>query len=78
MRDDTCESRLVLTVPEAARVLGIGRNSAYAAVLRGELPSLRLGRRVLIPRAALEHLVDLQAGSCRGQRVVGEASGVED
>jgi excisionase family DNA binding protein len=46
--------RQTLTVEEAAALLGIGRNSAYQAVARGELPALRLGRRLLIPRAALE------------------------
>lgn len=46
--------RQTLTVEEAAALLGIGRNSAYQAIARGELPVLRLGRRLLIPRAALE------------------------
>lgn len=44
----------VLTVPEVARALRIGRNSAYEAIARGEIPSIRVGRRVLVPRAALE------------------------
>lgn len=49
--------RLTVTVEEAAELLGIGRNSAYAAVDRGELPSVRIGRRLLIPRAALERML---------------------
>ncbi len=48
---------LVMTVAEAARTLGIGRNAGYAAVHRGEIPSLRVGRRILVPRRALERLV---------------------
>ena len=48
---------LVLTVPEAARLLRISRNSAYAAVKAGEIPSFHIGRRVLIPRHALLALV---------------------
>ncbi len=57
MADDTCEALIVITVPEAARVLNIGRNSAYAAVRRGDLPVIRIGRRLLVPKAALERLV---------------------
>ena len=49
--------RATLTVAEAARVLGIGRNLAYELVRRGELPSLKLGARVVIPRVALERLL---------------------
>ena len=47
----------VLTVTEAARLLRLSRNSAYAAVARGELPSVRVGRRLLIPREALERFL---------------------
>jgi len=46
--------RVTLTVPEAAQLLGISRNEAYLAVQRGELPARRIGRRILIPRVALE------------------------
>lgn len=41
--------RTVITVEEAAAVLGIGRTAAYEAVRRGQVPALRLGRRVLVP-----------------------------
>jgi excisionase family DNA binding protein len=46
-----------LTVPEAARVLRIGRNSAYEAIRRQEIPSVRLGRRLLVPKQALLRLL---------------------
>lgn len=46
--------RLTYSVDEVAKLLGIGRNSAYRAVQTGELPSLRIGRRVVVPRRALE------------------------
>ena len=49
--------RQTLTVEEAAAVLGIGRNSAYQAVASGQLPVIRIGRRLLVPRAALERLL---------------------
>lgn len=47
------DERLCVTVPEAAKMLGISRNFAYELVRRGELPSIRFGNRILIPRAAL-------------------------
>ena len=53
--------RLVLTVPEAARRLGIGRNQAYALARSGRIPAIRLGRRLLVPAAALERWLEEQA-----------------
>ena len=44
---------LTMSVEEAGKLLGIGRSSAYGAVRRGELPSLKVGRRILVPRSAL-------------------------
>ena len=51
--------RLVLTVAEAGDLLGISRAFAYELVARGELPVIRLGRRIVIPKAALLAMVDL-------------------
>ncbi len=45
------------TVDEAARLLGIGRNSAYEAARRGDLPTLRVGKRILISRAGLDRML---------------------
>jgi excisionase family DNA binding protein len=45
---------LTMTVDEAAQKLGISRNMAYACARSGQLPVIRLGKRVLVPRAALE------------------------
>jgi excisionase family DNA binding protein len=50
--------RLTLTVEEAATVLGISRAFAYESVRRGDLPHVKIGRRLLIPRAALTRLLD--------------------
>jgi excisionase family DNA binding protein len=51
------ENRLVFTVEEAAQLLGISRSFAYEAVQRGEIPSMRIGRRILVPKAALERFL---------------------
>ena len=48
--------KMALSVPEAAKLLGIGKNLAYEAVQRGEIPSIKVGSRLLIPRVALERL----------------------
>ena len=52
------EEKLTLTVNEASRVLGISRGLAYSMVKTGEIPSVRFGKRVLIPRRALERLLE--------------------
>lgn len=52
------DERVTLTVPEAAKILAIGRNQCYEAVKRGEVPSIRIGKRVLVSRAALERLIE--------------------
>jgi len=44
---------LTLTVEQAAKVLGIGRSTAYELVHTGDIPSLRLGRRIVVPVAPL-------------------------
>lgn len=55
---DELRSRASLTVEEAAATLGIGRSSAYAAVRSGELPHVRLGKRVIIPASAILRMLD--------------------
>ena len=55
---ESAPTRLTLTVEEAAATLGISRAFAYEAVRRGEIPSIKIGRRVLVPRAALQKLLE--------------------
>ena len=45
--------RLTLSVAEAARVLGISRNTAYELVRQDQIPYIRFGKRILIPRKRL-------------------------
>ncbi len=46
---DAFEGRLTVTVEEAAGVLGLGRSAAYEAARRGDIPTRRLGRRIVVP-----------------------------
>lgn len=54
--------RLTLTVEEAAVTLGISRASAYEAVHHGQIPCIRIGRRILVPRIALDRLLSAAGG----------------
>lgn len=48
-----------MSVPEAARLLGVGRTCAYEAAARGEIPVLRIGRMLRVPKAALMRMLAL-------------------
>lgn len=48
---------LILSVGEAAAVLRIGRAAAYNLVRVGTLRSIRVGRKILIPRAAIDEFI---------------------
>jgi excisionase family DNA binding protein len=47
--------RLTMTIPEAAEKLGIGRNQGYQAAKAGQIPTIRVGHRILVPVSALEN-----------------------
>jgi excisionase family DNA binding protein len=49
--------RMTVTVEEAATILGVGRNKAYEAARAGQIPTVRIGKRLLVPVAALERLL---------------------
>jgi excisionase family DNA binding protein len=49
---------MTLSIPEAGKVLGIGRSAAYEAARSGQLPTIRIGRRILVPLVALERLLE--------------------
>lgn len=49
-----------VTVEEAAQMIGISRTSAYQAARTGELPTIRIGRRLLVPRHALARMLYLE------------------
>jgi excisionase family DNA binding protein len=50
-------AKLTATVEETAWLLGVSRMTAYAAVRAGVIPSIRIGRRLLVPRVALDRML---------------------
>ena len=50
-------TKIAYSVPEAAAALGLSVNNTYSLVKTGRLPSIRLGKRILISRAELEKLL---------------------
>jgi excisionase family DNA binding protein len=53
------EDRPTLTIEEAGEILGLSRWAAYEAANKGLLPTIRIGRRWIVPRHALEKLLDV-------------------
>jgi excisionase family DNA binding protein len=49
--------RVTMSIEEAAQKLGIGRNQAYEAARRGELPTINFGKRKLVPVAAFNRML---------------------
>ena len=53
------EEKLSIPVPLAGRAFGLGRNGAYEAVKRGDIPSLKIGGRLVVPTAPLRRLLGM-------------------
>lgn len=51
------EERKTYNIEEAGRLLGVGRNQAYTAAKLGQLPTIKIGKRLLIPKAALDRML---------------------
>lgn len=52
---------LAITPDEAAEKLSVSRSSIYRAIKAGDIPTIRIGRRLLVPVRALEALVEAAA-----------------
>lgn len=50
--------RATVTIPEASAVLGLSSWVGYQAAQRGEIPTLRIGRRLVVPVPALLRMLD--------------------
>jgi excisionase family DNA binding protein len=57
MREEKRQPKEVISVEDAAKRLRIGRNQAYEAVRNGQLPAIRIGRRWIVPVAALDRIL---------------------
>ena len=55
-KPDKAES-VVMSVPEAGAKLGLGRNASYDAVARGEIPAIRIGKLLKVPKIAFERML---------------------
>lgn len=53
---------LFVDVETAAKLIGIGRSAAYEAIRQGELPAVKFGRRLRVPRGALLALAGVVQG----------------
>ncbi len=58
MIDSQNEKCLVFTVQEAGAILGLNKNAAYVAAKRGDLPTIRIGKLIRVPKAALQAMID--------------------
>jgi excisionase family DNA binding protein len=58
--------KLVLSVPEVAALLGVCRAHAYTLARTGQLPIIRLGRRLVVPKVALERMLSEVKPTCVG------------
>ena len=56
--NDHSDEQLTITVEEAGKRLGISRATAYALANQGQLPVIRLGKRILVSRVGLERMVN--------------------
>ena len=59
------ENKLTLTVSETAKLLGLSRASAYSLAAQGVIPTIRLGRRLVVPKVALQKLLEGEAGKSK-------------
>jgi excisionase family DNA binding protein len=54
---EATQARRTMTVEEAAVQLGVSRSSAYEGVRRGDIPVIKIGRRLLVPTAHLQRML---------------------
>lgn len=52
------DNKLCYTVPEAAALLGFSRNFGYELAKTGQIPILRFGKRMVVPKAKFDKLLN--------------------
>jgi excisionase family DNA binding protein len=55
--EEAVTERLALSIPEAAKALGISRNHAYTMAAKGEIPTKTFGKRRVVPVEALKAIL---------------------
>jgi excisionase family DNA binding protein len=58
MDQNTSEARIVYTVKEVMALLGMSMNGVYNAVTAGEIPAVKIGKKIVIPKARLNALLN--------------------
>src|SRR5437879_10456359 len=62
------DSHDAFTVEEAGKILGLSRASVFAAAKRGDIPTIRIGKRLIVPRRALEKLLGIDEPNVAADR----------
>jgi len=62
--------KLAISVIEAGKALGLSRTTTYQLVNQGVIPSVRFGRRILVPISALQALLEVNSHNSSGTDVV--------
>ena len=52
------DERLVYDVPEAGALLGLSRNASYEAAKRGDIPTIKVGKLIRVPKAAFHQMLE--------------------
>jgi len=61
-------TRLVCSVPEAGRLVGLGRDGSYEAARRGDLPTIQIGKLLKVPLAMMEKKLGLEPGTLTSRK----------
>ena len=59
---DAVETSLVIDIQAAGAMLGLNKNAAYAAAKRGDIPTIRIGRLIKVPKLAFHKMLE-EAGA---------------
>ena len=52
------EEKLVYSIPEASKLLGVSHIHGYLMAKRGQIPTIKLGRRIVVPKSALLRMLE--------------------
>lgn len=63
MDERIIDDQEIMTVDETAKRLRLSRSSVYEGIRRGEIPAIRVGRRILVLKGELDRLLQVQRSS---------------